>query len=68
MAQTSDGYLWLGTEEGLARFDGVRFTVFDRGRTPAMAGQNVAQMAFKLEKDGDVPPPSGLILPPGFER
>ena len=29
MAQTRDGYLWVGTEEGLARFDGVRFTIFD---------------------------------------
>ena len=25
LAQTSDGYLWLGTEFGLLRFDGVRF-------------------------------------------
>jgi ligand-binding sensor domain-containing protein len=24
MAQTSDGYLWFGTESGLVRFDGVR--------------------------------------------
>lgn len=30
IAQTADGYLWLGTEEGLARFDGARFAVFDR--------------------------------------
>ena len=27
MVQTRDGYLWIGTEEGLARFDGVRFVV-----------------------------------------
>ena len=27
--QTQDGYIWIGTKGGLARFDGVRFTVFD---------------------------------------
>ena len=26
IAQSADGYLWVGTHEGLARFDGVRFT------------------------------------------
>ena len=30
IAQTKDGYLWLATEQGLARFDGVRFTAFNR--------------------------------------
>jgi signal transduction histidine kinase/ligand-binding sensor domain-containing protein/CheY-like chemotaxis protein/HPt (histidine-containing phosphotransfer) domain-containing protein len=29
IARTPDGYLWVGTQEGLARFDGVRFTVYD---------------------------------------
>jgi Two component regulator propeller len=29
IAQTRDGYLWLGTPNGLFRFDGVRFESFD---------------------------------------
>src|SRR5688572_19685637 len=36
MAQTTDGYLWLGTFNGLVRFDGTRFTVFDRDNVPAL--------------------------------
>jgi signal transduction histidine kinase/ligand-binding sensor domain-containing protein/CheY-like chemotaxis protein len=34
--QTTDGYLWMGTEEGLVRFDGVRFVVSDRQNAPAL--------------------------------
>jgi len=29
LAQTLEGYLWLASEDGLARFDGARFTAFD---------------------------------------
>lgn len=46
LAQTQDGYLWCGTWFGLARFDGVRFTVFDRANTPALADEDtVASLA-----------------------
>jgi ligand-binding sensor domain-containing protein/signal transduction histidine kinase len=34
--ETKDGYLWVGTQNGLGRFDGVRFTVFDHGNTPSL--------------------------------
>lgn len=36
ICQTNDGYLWIGTEEGLARYDGARFTVFNKLNTPAL--------------------------------
>ncbi|HEX3718689.1 MAG TPA: two-component regulator propeller domain-containing protein [Verrucomicrobiae bacterium] len=31
ITQTRDGYLWVGTREGLAKFDGVHFTSVDFG-------------------------------------
>jgi diguanylate cyclase (GGDEF)-like protein len=39
--QDSDGYLWLGTQNGLARFDGARFTIFDASNTPGMSSQDI---------------------------
>lgn len=45
ITQTTDGYLWLGTQTGIARFDGVRFTVFDRDDTPALSRPYVWTLA-----------------------
>jgi signal transduction histidine kinase/CheY-like chemotaxis protein/ligand-binding sensor domain-containing protein len=39
--QTDDGYVWLATEEGLVRFDGLHFAVFDRKNTPEISNNNV---------------------------
>src|SRR5215210_3020916 len=39
--QTRNGYIWLATEEGLARFDGISFTVFDKQNTPEIRSNSV---------------------------
>ena len=33
IAQTSDGYLWIGTNKGLVRFDGFNFHQFERAQS-----------------------------------
>src|ERR1017187_5254970 len=44
VGQTHDGYLWVGTYSGLARFDGVRFTTFDENNTPEMRSSRVTSL------------------------
>jgi ligand-binding sensor domain-containing protein len=41
IAQTLDGYLWLGTFNGLVRFDGARFVVFDTATTPELPSSRI---------------------------
>ncbi|MCX7033354.1 MAG: diguanylate cyclase [Arenimonas sp.] len=38
ITQDRQGYLWVGTQAGLARFDGVRFTTYNPENTPGLAG------------------------------
>ncbi len=47
ITQTRDGYLWLGTLNGIVRFDGVRFTVFDESNTPKLPSSQI----FRLFED-----------------
>jgi ligand-binding sensor domain-containing protein len=44
LAQTPDGYLWVGTFEGLARFDGLAFKVYNPLNTPALEGKSVSSL------------------------
>src|SRR4051812_44025717 len=46
--QTKDGYLWVGGYSGLARFDGVHFTLFDNSNTPEMRSSRVTAL-FEAE-------------------
>ena len=41
LLQTRDGFIWLGTEVGLVRFDGNTFTLFDRNSTSALPESDV---------------------------
>jgi len=48
--QTHDGYIWMGTEGGLARWDGAEFAVFNRSTTPAL--QSDAVRALLEDRSG----------------
>ena len=44
MAQTRDGFLWLGTFNGLARFDGLNFTRFGENNTPGLNSSRIVKL------------------------
>jgi len=44
MTQTRDGYLWVGTLAGLARFDGRRFTSFDPNNTSGLKSGRISKL------------------------
>lgn len=44
ITQTRDGYLWLATYNGLVRFDGVRFTVFDSNNTKSFHTSRISEL------------------------
>lgn len=48
--QTRDGYLWFGSQEGVIRFDGIKFTIFDRQHTPGIKENNI--YALCEDKEG----------------
>ncbi|WP_192310992.1 ligand-binding sensor domain-containing diguanylate cyclase [Pseudoxanthomonas sp. PXM02] len=41
ISQDADGYVWAGTWEGAARFDGRRFTAYDAGTVPGLEIEGV---------------------------
>jgi ligand-binding sensor domain-containing protein len=45
ITQTRDGYLWAGTMEGLVRFDGTAFKVYNLRNTPGLKSQYISALA-----------------------
>src|SRR3989338_7097169 len=50
IAQTADGYMWLGTRAGLVRFDGVEFEIFNSKNTKALTNNDI--WALRATSDG----------------
>ena len=56
LAQTADGFLWLGTEVGLVRFDGVNFATFDEHSKPALPSGDIrCLLAARMDRCGSGP-------------
>jgi ligand-binding sensor domain-containing protein/signal transduction histidine kinase len=43
--QTRDGYLWIATEGGIARFNGIQFAVFNQENDPAFTSNDTCCLA-----------------------
>ena len=59
--QSHDGYLWIGTSYGLARFDGITFTVFNKNNTPEMRSSVISSMAETADGNLWIGTSSGLL-------
>src|SRR5262245_16709686 len=42
--QTEDGYLWIGTDSGVVRFDGMRFVPWDSERDRQLPNSEIVQL------------------------
>ncbi len=70
IAQTPDGFLWLATQEGLARFDGVDFEVHSAATDPAFSVNNVQSLLVSADGTLWVGTEGGGVVrrtPLGFE-
>ena len=59
--QTTDGYVWVGTPSGLARFDGVRFQVYRAGAAAALASDNIQCLVPGREGDLWIGTTAGVV-------
>jgi len=50
--QTTDGYIWIATFGGLARFDGQNFKVFTKSNTPQMKSDRI--LSLYVDKKGSL--------------
>ena len=51
IVQASDGYIWVATLNGVAKFDGIRFKVFDKSNTPGISSSRFISMVSGAKND-----------------
>ena len=51
IAQTPEGHLWFATWEGLVRYNGLDFTVFDRSTRPGLPDNGVGALLVTAMAD-----------------
>ncbi len=62
MTQTSDGYMWFGTYEGVVRFNGISFTVFDSRTVPQLKSNRISALCEDNKKNLFIATMGGGIL------
>jgi signal transduction histidine kinase/ligand-binding sensor domain-containing protein len=62
LLQTRDGYLWLGTSAGLARFDGARLVLFNGRNTPGFGDGGVTSLGEAHDGSLYAGTTAGLVL------
>lgn len=60
IAQTQDGFLWLGTDEGLVRFNGYEFTIYNKERD-RLSSNSIGSLAAGTDGSLWIGTPEGLI-------
>jgi ligand-binding sensor domain-containing protein/signal transduction histidine kinase len=62
ITQTADGYLWLGTEKGLVRFDGLNFRLFNHSNSAALPAGPILDLMTDAEGNLWIRPQSRNML------
>jgi len=67
IVQTQDGYLWVGTFNGLVRFSGVAFTVFNPANTPPLPNAGIVNLHADKRNRLWVSTFAGLVMKDGTQ-
>jgi signal transduction histidine kinase/ligand-binding sensor domain-containing protein len=61
IAQTQEDYIWVGTDDGLARFDGMHFTIFNRSNVPELGSNSFQALLISRDKTLWAATSAGLV-------